>query len=270
MKKSRLLIFRFACIFFLVFSRASWATSISGLYIFGDSLSATNSEGVGASNGDLWPAYLAPDLGLTYNYQTNFAFLGALSTHLTDQITYHLNNGGIDPNGLYVVWAGGNDILNAGAFSGAGATAAGNVITAVSTLASAGATKFLVPTLGDLGYTPSGNVDLTGESQDFRNTIFSEYAGSDTVTVVDLFSWHHDVRGDPSAFGLTNVDDACSDTLPENCGTYLYYDNNHPTTKGHSLIADEFSASLVPIPAAAWLFGSGLLGLIGIARSKAA
>ena len=104
MKKSRLLICSFACIFFLVFSRASWAVSISGLYIFGDSLSATDSEGAGFSNGDLWPDYLAPDLGLTYNYQTNFAFPGALSTHLDIQITTHLDNGSIDPNGLYVVW----------------------------------------------------------------------------------------------------------------------------------------------------------------------
>jgi hypothetical protein len=30
-----------------------------------------------------------------------------------------------------------------------------------------------------------------------------------------------------------------------------------------------FSTSAVPVPAAAWLFGSGLLGLIGMARRKA-
>jgi hypothetical protein len=32
----------------------------------------------------------------------------------------------------------------------------------------------------------------------------------------------------------------------------------------------EFPPAIVPIPAAAWLFGSGLLGLIGIARRKKA
>lgn len=31
----------------------------------------------------------------------------------------------------------------------------------------------------------------------------------------------------------------------------------------------EFSISAVPVPAAVWLFGSGLLGLIGVARHKA-
>ena len=33
-------------------------------------------------------------------------------------------------------------------------------------------------------------------------------------------------------------------------------------------IIDNFSATVVPVPAAVWLFGSGLLGLIGIARRK--
>jgi hypothetical protein len=30
----------------------------------------------------------------------------------------------------------------------------------------------------------------------------------------------------------------------------------------------EGSVSTVPVPAAAWLFGSGLLGLVGVARRK--
>jgi hypothetical protein len=30
----------------------------------------------------------------------------------------------------------------------------------------------------------------------------------------------------------------------------------------------DVSASVVPVPAAVWLFGSGLLGLIGMARRK--
>jgi hypothetical protein len=33
---------------------------------------------------------------------------------------------------------------------------------------------------------------------------------------------------------------------------------------------DDFGTALVPLPAAAWLFGSGLLGLVGVARRKKA
>jgi len=36
---------------------------------------------------------------------------------------------------------------------------------------------------------------------------------------------------------------------------------------GH-IVAPDFSAATVPVPAAVWLFGSGLLGLIGVARKK--
>lgn len=39
---------------------------------------------------------------------------------------------------------------------------------------------------------------------------------------------------------------------------------------GNNYASLEVTISAVPIPAAAWLFGSGLLGLIGIARKKAA
>ncbi|MGB5717515.1 MAG: VPLPA-CTERM sorting domain-containing protein [Gammaproteobacteria bacterium] len=31
-----------------------------------------------------------------------------------------------------------------------------------------------------------------------------------------------------------------------------------------------YAAAVVPLPAAVWLFGSGLLGLIGIARRRSA
>jgi hypothetical protein len=36
---------------------------------------------------------------------------------------------------------------------------------------------------------------------------------------------------------------------------------------GH-IVAPNFSAAVVPVPATLWLFGSGLLGLIGVARHK--
>ena len=38
----------------------------------------------------------------------------------------------------------------------------------------------------------------------------------------------------------------------------------------YSIAFDNYSVTLVPVPAAVWLFGSGLIGLIGIARRKKA
>ncbi len=37
---------------------------------------------------------------------------------------------------------------------------------------------------------------------------------------------------------------------------------------GHWVVIDNYQPTVVPVPAAAWLFGSGLIGLIGIARRK--
>ena len=57
------------------------------------------------------------------------------------------------------------------------------------------------------------------------------------------------------------------------------WDGNHGSiqigfTEGNIQLAsfsiDSFSTSVVPIPAAVWLFGSGLIGLVGVARHKKA
>jgi uncharacterized lipoprotein YmbA len=41
------------------------------------------------------------------------------------------------------------------------------------------------------------------------------------------------------------------------------------TTQTSGAILSAYQPAVVPVPAAVWLFGSGLLGLIGIARRKA-
>ena len=47
-----------------------------------------------------------------------------------------------------------------------------------------------------------------------------------------------------------------------------YYDDGDPST---SYYAEQvFAVQAVPVPAAAWLFGSGLIGLVGFARGKKA
>ena len=50
----------------------------------------------------------------------------------------------------------------------------------------------------------------------------------------------------------------------------LWYINIHTTTFAGGEIRGQVQVSAVPIPAAAWLFSSGLLGLVGMARRKKA
>ena len=50
----------------------------------------------------------------------------------------------------------------------------------------------------------------------------------------------------------------------------LWYINIHTTVLPGGEIRGQVQVSAVPVPAAVWLFGSGLLGLVGIARRKKA
>ena len=56
---------------------------------------------------------------------------------------------------------------------------------------------------------------------------------------------------------------------------YVWWDEIHPTTAGHALLAADvlntvntLDVAAVPVPAAAWLFMSGLAGIAGLKRAK--
>lgn len=254
-----------AVVYVLVFAVSSpvYAATFSNIYIFGDSLSDTD---VGLSNGDLWPVYFSPQVGVSYNSANNYAVSGATTTNLTSQVSfYQADANTADPSALYVIWAGGNDLLS----GGNAIDAANNVIDIINNLSVYGAEKFLVPNLPDLGLIPAGGgvSALTDASILFNSTLDLAYSASSNVLIADVFGFHHSVLNDPAAFGLTNATESCLFSSA-NCDTYLFWDNIHPTTIGHSLIANEFASSFVPVPAAIWLFGSGLISLIGLARKK--
>ena len=48
----------------------------------------------------------------------------------------------------------------------------------------------------------------------------------------------------------------------------LHIQTGDPCCAGGALYWDDVSLTAVPVPAAVWLFGSGLLGLVGMARRK--
>lgn len=82
-----------------------------------------------------------------------------------------------------------------------------------------------------------------------------------------------DNAGNTNLQGLGIITDSSSDPLMQLVLAY----NDNPRMIGTGMDGDyddmlvraDFRAAAVPVPAAVWLFGSGLLGLIGAARRKA-
>jgi outer membrane lipase/esterase len=188
----------------------------------------------------------------------NFAFGGArtglggsagATTGLLGQLAAW-NGGGFttslsraaDPNALYVVAAGGNDLrdarsANPGATVVDGTsrtTAAGNaaqgVVNTLALLAQAGARHFLISTMADLGRTPEAvTLNQVAASTDvtlkFNSALLSRSAGFDSqffaltgidldIRTVDLFKLANDVFDDAvnnagGVYGITNVTTPC-------------------------------------------------------------
>jgi phospholipase/lecithinase/hemolysin len=189
-----------------------------------------------------------------------------------------------DPNALYVVWAGPNDFLsitNPAQIPGAIANGVNNIATAVATLNSIGAQHFLVPNMPDLGLTPRANMFGLSESLSDLTTAYNGYLdlalmslGLDIISP-DTAGLMRDIAVDPLMFGLTNASDACFNELvlyaggiPDVCAdpqNYLFWDTLHPTTAGHTLMANLFAEALgVPEPSSYMLLLFGLTILVGM------
>jgi outer membrane lipase/esterase len=206
------------------------------------------------------------------------------------------NGGSANPDTLYTLWGGANDALYAAATFDYAAVpaAASDIANMADQLMDAGATSVLIMNLPNIGYTPRQNHDpADAAGGDFisvqYNNALSGYVdaikdGRD-IQIFDAYTWTSDLVNNLPA-GMNGTDacivDAelaaangqspgmCSD--PEN---YLWWDAIHPTTVGHQLLADSvlpvvqgLDVATVPVPAAAWLFLSGVAGLAGIRKVR--
>ena len=289
------------------------ASAYTALYAFGDSLSDTGNVNLATggvpfvpyypgrfSNGPVWVETLAANLGLTaapsLGGGTNYAFGGAPTglpyTTSVPRITEQVSNlylpsvGGVaDPNALYVVWGGGNDVRQ-----GSITNSVANITAAITALATAGATTFVVPNLPNIGLTPeaiaAGPATVAGAtylSTTFNTQLAAAVASMESslginIIDVDVFAFLNNVIVNPSLFGITNTSSRCY-TGPTGVGgaaptcanpdEYVFWDGIHPTAAAHELLGDYATAAVVPVPAAAWLFVSAFAALGGLRRKAA-
>jgi outer membrane lipase/esterase len=278
------------------------APNVTPVPISGNSFIPTYPYASGTySNGLIWAQTLASMLGLSANPSllggTDYAFGGAQTGSglsppgLETQAALFLSaQGGIAPgNALYVVEGGGEDVLHAlAAIPGCGgnpvcvnaiigstvASFAGNIDDIVLQLEQAEASNIVVwnvPDLGDapalraLGASPLGTMIASSMNGALLNAI----GGDPDVKLFDAFGLLDDVVANPSAFGLSNVTDACAQFISCDAAQYLFWDGIHPTSAVDPIIGDAILALVgeVPEPSTFILLGIALTAL-GFARRR--
>jgi len=196
-----------------------------------------------------------------------------------------MTKGVADPGALYVVWSGANDYVQSGVSAGIPvppnpAVTVGNIAGSIQSLHSMGARHFLVLNLPDLGETPliaaiesvtPGIGAAMTELTLAHNFILGQAINQLVTTYSDMFIYHADIysllkqiSANPLVFGFTNTlttpgpatgclvffgVPSCS-ALPNgfDAGGSIFWDDQHPTTQMHVLIAQKARAAITANP----------------------
>ncbi len=170
------------------------------------------------------------------------------------QVNDYLASHSPDPNALYIIWGGGNDLFDDFSTTSVNNTA-NRVGGLIMRLANAGARNFLVPNVPPLGAVPNSfgdpnrvaGLDLASASYRARlnsvlASVVSGYAGNGiTIHVYSLDVWLSVIRvlGQPGRYGFVNTTVPAQDQSGVNPDTYLFWDDIHPTTAGHHQLASD-------------------------------
>ncbi len=249
--------------------------------------------------------------GASYVAGTNYAVAGATAAafgggipggNLPQQVAaYGAHVGGIaDPNALYFVLSGGNDVrqsaLNSLGTAGIN-PGVSNEVSAIQLLINEGARNILVVNVPNVGVipefaqdNPTKAVAATSLSQQYDALLSTGLASlsrpmGTLVNLFDLYAFNSDIIANASAYGITDTTDRCFTNTPltptataacgvngANIGQYFYWDSIHPTGQVQALAGNAIAAALgVPEPSTSLLLGAGVLALVvGVRRRKTA
>lgn len=223
------------------------------------------------SNGPVWVEYLAQTLGVPLS---DFAWAGAttgvgnvadggtvdaLGAYGLPGMTTVFQNlfpaNPVNPNALYVLWGGGNDMEAAFANPEEALVVIGkavtNLVIMAGTLQALGATQILVFNMLDFSQAPA----FLGMDPQFlylmiQGTLaFNQALKANLppgVHYFDTFSRISDIIADPGEYGFSNVTDQLILTPDADPNEYFWWDGLHPTTAGHAIIAKALYQSVAP------------------------
>jgi outer membrane lipase/esterase len=313
----------------------AFAQPYSDLYVFGDSLTDSGNAFLLTSNaGPLVPLIPAPpyvqgrfsngynfadDLSLRlFGHPTtpagangnNFAVGGATTgtknnvapvpSGMRIQVDTFLatrTSNGADPNALYLVYGGSNDVFAAAddVRNGLGDptliaqdmvnAAMANLGSIITDLSGKGARHFLIPNLPDLGKLPSflsAGALSTFASQASTSFNAALVALLQTFPTVDMHTLDAHALFDAARAGAGGFGDTTTPCYaggieggvpPEPCAdpdNHLFWDDIHPTARTHAIFGDLAYAAAVPEPRL-WivLLGGMLLTCLGARRTRA-
>ncbi len=287
----------------LAWSAGSATAQWSGFFFFGDSLTDAGSyqpvlpPGVGrfTTNPDLvWAQVLGARYGFTITPAnqggTDYAYGGARVTltpgypaqpptnaavPIATQVGQQLGRG-IDPNAVYAVWGGANDIfvqlglaqagtITSAQLQAAVALAATQYVQQVAALQAAGAQNLVVLNLPDIGKTPAflaagpaAAAQVSAITGLYNGTV---QAGLDALggnlLRIDMYALFNEILANPAAFGFTNTTALACAGVPSSllCSpanlvapnanqSYVFADGVHPTGGAHAAIAGVIASIL--------------------------
>ena len=192
---------------------------------------------------------------------TDYAFGGAWVTapqpipggfipSVPQQVGFYLqqHSGKADPNALYVIEGGGNDILDTttGTPQALAYQIAVGIVQSEQMLRQAGAKHFVIPNLFNVAILPAaaGNTAFAAAASTATNKYISELLAPEEelsgihILRMNVFSLMNALGMDPTHFGFSDVIDPClTNSLCADPVHTLFWDTHHPTEFGHVFFA---------------------------------